>query len=147
MKIKENNNILKGSSIKNDNKKRHKKDRISNNTKTLKKASSVVKKYIEGKIKNNEVFQKRRKSVEGNIFQLKNIDEKLDIKRHHDSHKNMKRASRKLSNNMNSSGDIIKKKSLASEPRSEDFNESESTPEEESESEKDINHNKEKINN
>ena len=129
------------------NKKRHKKDRISNNTKTLKKASSVVKKYIEGKIKNNEVFQKRRKSVEGNIFQLKNIDEKLDIKRHHDSHKNMKRASRKLSNNMNSSGDIIKKKSLASEPRSEDFNESESTPEEESESEKDINHNKEKIKN
>ena len=95
------------------NKKRHKKDRISNNTKTLKKASSVVKKYIEGKLKNNEVFQKRRKSVEGNIFQLKNIDEKLDIKRHHDSHKNMKRASRKLSNNMNSSGDIIKKKSLA----------------------------------
>ena len=58
------------------NKQKNKHDRISKNSiQGVKKASSIVKQYIEGKLKNDELF-KRRRSLEGNISKLTNIKEK-----------------------------------------------------------------------
>ena len=62
-------------------------DKINNNNNPgMKKASSIVKQYIEGKLKDDELFSKRRRSLEKNISKVRdNITDKMEFRPEHNS--------------------------------------------------------------
>ena len=111
-----------------------------------KKASSIVKQYIQGKLKTEELFGRRR-SVEGNIYNI-NIKDKIGININHNSDKDLTI----LQDNQITNDNIIikarfieNKKAPISEPNRERMDEDESSLNEESESQNDIETEKNKI--
>ena len=112
----------------------------------VKKASSIVKQYIEGKLKNDELF-KRRRSLQGNINKLKDIKEKMEIKTSHNSYKNLKLFQDNQNNidKINSQRTIKNNKLTNSEPTNKKAVREESSFNEESESEIDIETERNKI--
>ena len=101
-----------------------------NNLGGLKKVTSFIKLYIQGKLKENELFKRRRKSKDETTIQFKDIKDQIDIKPKHFSNKNIK-----------------KQNSFKSEPKDEIIDNIESSFNEESESdnENDIELQKNKI--
>ena len=105
-------------------------DKINNNNNNnnpgMKKASSIVKQYIEGKLKDDELLFKRRKSLEKNISKIRdNITDKMEFRPEHNSHNNTKIYSR--NKNSNSYKIIRKGNSANSETNIIDMNDSESS--------------------
>lgn len=102
-------------------------EKINNyNNSGLKKASSIVKQYIEGKLKDDELLFKRRRSLEKNISKVRdNIADKMEFSPEHNSHNNTKIYSR--TKNSNSSKIIRKGNSANSEANIIDMNDSESS--------------------
>ena len=98
-----------------------------NKKRISRKASSIVKQYIEGKLKDDELFIRRR-SLGGNISNFENIKDKMDTKGNHNSYKNIKIFKENLnSNNNNDTSKIaIKKIPLKSQPNNDLFDEDES---------------------
>ena len=95
-----------------------------------KKPTSIVKKYIQGKLKENELIFKRRRSIDETVNKLNNIEEQMDITPSHSSYKNNKK---KEKNNKN----IKRQNSFQSEPKDEIMDDMESSFNEESENEND----------
>ena len=130
------------------NKQKNKHERISKNSiQGVKKASSIVKQYIEGKLKNDELF-KRRRSLEGNISKLTNIKENMDLRANHNSHKNMEifyQEGKDNENNIDNLKFFMKKIPVKSEPNNDKFNEDDSYINEDSKSDNDIESQKNKI--
>lgn len=79
---------------------------------TLKKPTSIVKKYIQGKLKENELLFKRRRSIDETEIKLKNIKEQMDINSNHSSYKSIKKEEK---NNKNTK----RQNSFKSEPKDE----------------------------
>ena len=69
----------------------------------LKKPTSIVKQYIEGKLKENELIFKRRRSIDETINKLENIKEQIDIKPNYSSFKNIKIFNEEKNNNRQNS--------------------------------------------
>ena len=129
-------------------KQKNKHERISKNSiQGVKKASSIVKQYIEGKLKNDELF-KRRRSLEGNISKLRNIKDKMDIRANHNSHKNIEILLKEGQNDENNNDNqkfFMKKIPVKSEPNNDKLIEDDSYINEDSKSDNDIESQKNKI--